>query len=322
MNNHLSTSLSSDRPGESSDPNGAVQNPRSVDAGSSGCAPGTPKQRRIPAWTEATYTQIREWLAAGVSGREIANRLGVYKYTLSIRCERAGIALPTKHEMTPEGKKAAEAVLFAHFATEPDVHLVYALYREARGDDPTMPAMIQHAAKHGLRRPTRRITPETQALGREAIAAQHAARKAEQAERVQKLLDQRLPVSVVTERLGLGEKAVRRLIRDGLVTRPAPLPKPPRPVKVKAPRPIKPPAPRKLPASYVRAPAPPPPPKPTYETVEAWLAAGNAITRCPTAAASYTTATIPEADRLALTALYAEREANKIKRVGSAWRNK
>ncbi len=285
---------------------------------------GTFKQvhRRIPVWTEATYDQIREWVAAGVSGREIAIRLDVYKYTLTTRCERAGIALPTKHAMTPEGKKAAEAVLFEHFETEPDVHLVFALYSEARGDDPTMPAMTQHAAKHGLRRPTRGITADAQEAGREAIAAQHAARKSEQAAAVQRLLNERLPARVVTERLGLGEKAIRRLIRDGLVTRPAPLPKLPPPSKVKAPKPIKPPAPRKLPATYVRAPAPPPPPKPTYESVEAWLAAGHAIKRCPTAAASYTTATIPEADRLALTALYAEREANKIKRVGSAWRNK
>lgn len=79
---------------------------------------------------------------------------------------------------------------------------------------------------------------------------------------------------------------------------------------------------RKHPASYT-APAKPLPPKIIYQSVESWLAAGNTVTRCPTAAAERTTATIPEADMAALRELYARREEERPKgRNGAAMKAK
>jgi transposase len=143
-------------------------------------------------------------------------------------------------------------------------------------------------------RPPARGTPRRRAGH---TVAELVEMRRQRAANVQALMDAGCNAKEAAERLGYSRQSVNKMLADKLVIRNIPWrPIPPRRVKSHAP-----PKPRA--------------PKPTYETVEAWLAAGNAITRCPTAAAHYTTAEIPEADRAALTAIYAAREnAPKDKR--------
>ena len=266
-------------------------------------------------WSEATKQTVRGWADAGLSQAEMARRLGVKAETLRSRANKYGIDLRGEVRALFD---AGSDVLREHYPPGMDLGELHKLYCQARGEEIAFGTMRAHIHSLRLKR-----TNGPNGLGRPR-AEQFRAERLELAPRVQAMLDGGASAAKIHKTLGVSKTRLHRMVNSGEVTRPAKQPKPPR-IRVnrtKAPKPIKPPAPRKLPASYVRAPVEAPKPRPTYESVDAWLAAGNAITRCPTACASYTTATIPEADRLALTALYAEREANKIKRVGSAWRHK
>ena len=292
---------------------GSLQNPRSVDAGSSGCAPGP---SRTPAWSTETVDQIRAWLADGVSAREISRRLGVHPSTLRYRANVHDIELPGADLIDPEKMQAAAAVLHTHFSTEPEWRKTLALYAEARGDNPTRAAMNNHARRLKLFRPIYSINAEQRTRGQETRSREFREWREGLAERAQVLINLRMTRDQVAAAMKIGPKTVLRLIKEGLVRdppKPPPIPKAPRIKAKKAPKPVKPPPPRKLPASYVRAPVEPAKPKPVYQSVEAWLAAGNTVTRCPTAAAERTTATIPEADMAALRELYARREEERPK---------
>lgn len=290
----------------------ATEQPGGVDAGSSSCTAGT-YTKRTPRWEAETYDQIRAWLAEGVSARAISGRLGAHWSTLRYRCDKAGIDLPGPEYVEPERMKAAAAVLREHFENAANWRDVFALYCAARGDNPTRAAMSNHAGRLNLFRPTYHLSAGEKERGNAVRGEQWREWRLGQARAVQNLINEGMSRIAAAKESGIGVKTIHRMFRDGMLTQP---PKPPRPLRVKAPKPpkpIKPPAPRKLPASYVRAEAPPPKPRPTYESVEAWLAAGNAVTRCPTAAAERTTATIPEADMAALRDLYARREADRPK---------
>lgn len=81
---------------------------------------------------------------------------------------------------------------------------------------------------------------------------------------------------------------------------------PPRPVVAKAQKPPKPAKARSAPPPVVlHTERRPTPPRAVFQTVEAYLAAGGKITRCPTVALLETQAEIPRADMAAVQAYYA-----------------
>lgn len=307
-----------------SHPAGPLQNP----GGWAGCgiASAPAGTSRTPAWSAETVDQIRAWLADGVSAREISRRMGIHPSTLRYRANVHAIDLPSADLIDPERLEAAAAVLHKHFSTELEWRKTLALYAAARGDNPTRAAMNNHARRLVLFRPTYHINAEERTRGQQTRSREFREWREGLAERAQALVNLGLTREQVAAEMRVGPKTVLRMFKEGLLTplpKPPPVVKPPRVKAKKAPKPIKPPPPRRLPASYVRAIAEPAKPKPTYQSVEAWLAAGNTVTRCPTAAAERTTATIPEADMAALRELYARREEERPKgRNGAAMKAK
>lgn len=251
-------------------------------------------------WSDDKQAQVRQWVADGLSGNEIARRLGSSPDTVRSRAKRYGIDL---HGLTVARLKAGGAVLLAHYVSLMPMADVLALYRQARGFDVAETALISHAHKLGLRRPTL----ARMATIMERTSANARAVREQMAPRAQALINDEVTGPQVAVQMGISYKTFRRMTREGLVTLPPRKPKE-RQIKPKVVKATAPPKPRKLPASWVRTPAPPPKPKPVYQTVEAWLAAGHQVTRCPAVAVEATQATIPEADRMAVQAIYAERD--------------
>ena len=246
-----------------------------------------------PAWDAETIISVREWAAAGVSQREIGRRLGLAQFSVAIRMADAGIETKVRKPRSGEMERAA-VVLVEHFASHPDLNDLLRLYRQARGSDrPTLKGMRTHARHLRLFRPDDSVLTGAK-RGAATVRAIHAAAADELAPRLQESLSVTCSVPLSAAALGISCKRARRLVRMGMVT----LPPKPKVAKVaKAPKPKEPPAarrPNKLPASWVRAEPPPPKLKPTFQSVEAWLAAGNRITQCPAAAAYVTTATLGE----------------------------
>jgi len=263
-------------------------------------------------WTEERKDQVRAWAAEGVEVIEMARRLGIDDSSIRGRAKQYGIDL----RVTVAARYAAcAAVLREHYETPMSFKQVWALYNVARGARASRKSLMLHARRLGLSR----MMGDGGDYG-EHRAKQFAAERIDLIPVVQKMLDDGATRAVIMRDAKLSKTRLATMFRLGEIVRRTPAPKATRVAKPKVAKPPKPKAPRRLPASYVRAAAEPAKPKPTYESVEAWLAAGNAITRCPTVAALPTTATIPEADRMAMAALYAARaEARaKNKRV---WRN-
>lgn len=252
-------------------------------------------------WSDDKQAQVRQWVADGLSGNEIARRLGSSPDTVRSRAKRYGIDL---HGLTVARFKAGGVVLLAHYVSLMPMADVLALYQQARGFEVAETALISHAHKLGLRRPT--LARMATIMARTSANAR--AVREQMAPRAQALINDGVPGPRVAVQMGISYKTFRRMTREGLVTL---LPRKPkeRQVKPKVVKPIAPPKPRKLPASWVRQPAPPPKPKPTYETVEAWLAAGNQIKRCPAVAIEPTQARISDEDRAQLATIYAARAA-------------
>ena len=254
----------------------------------------------LPPWDDATIEQVRVWAAEGLSQRRIAQRIGVAQFTVATRMRKLGITTKIHKPNSLEMERGA-AVLVQHWATMPDIRDVLRLYHAARGHArTTVKGMRMHARKLGLVRPAE-ATMCGARLGAKLFQERCDAANAEIAPRVQAAFDRGLSIHAATQELGLSPKRLRRMVRLGLVTAPAPRPRaaaqptPPKVVAPKLPKPPKPapaPKPKKLPKSWVRVAPPPVKPRPTYQTVEEWLAAGGQITRLPAAAAHVTTATL------------------------------
>jgi hypothetical protein len=264
-------------------------------------------------WNAETQAQVREWAAAKIAVREMARRLGADTNTVVSRAKKYGIDLRGPVAASYE---AGGEVLKQHYGTTMPFEQIRELYSAARGRKMSVRPIRVHAAQLGLRRPTKGWAHPVGQQRAEDYRAQRLARRDD----VQRMLDQHATIEQITRALGMSRTRLGNMLKEGMVVRPPPPPKAAKPPRFRAaPKPTKPPAPRKLPASYVRAAAEPAKPKPTYESVEAWLAAGNAITRCPTVAALPTTATIPEADRLAMVALYAARASEWNRKGKRRW---
>ena len=264
-------------------------------AGGAVRAAGSFPNGALPPWDDATIEQVRAWAAEGLSQRRIAQRLGVAQFTVATRMRKLGITTKIHKPNSLEMERGA-AVLVQHWATMPDIRDVLRLYHAARGHTrTTVKGMRTHARKLGLVRPAE-ATMCGARLGAKLFQERCDAANAEIAPRVQAAFDRGLSIHAATQELRLSPKRLRRMVRLGLVTAPAPRPRAaaqPKPPKVVAPKPPKPapaPKPKKLPKSWVRVAPPPAKPRPTYQTVEEWLAAGGQITRLPAAAVHVTTA--------------------------------
>jgi len=251
-------------------------------------------------WSEETQAQVRQWGAECLPTREIARRLGISYDTVAKRGKKYGIDL---FAMQMARRAAADAVLRDQFHSAKSLDDLLPVYCAALGQNVAKIAMTRAARKLKIGARQHPVN----ALNR-SRAEQAAARRAALAVEAQKMFDSGMSMKATVRSLRMGRDLLRWLIASGAVVKPAPkvqekAPKPPR-VRVRKPKPQAQKKPRKLPASWVRV-EKPREPKPVFQTVEAWLAAGNEVKRCPTAAAYYTTAQIPPADCAALTAHYA-----------------
>jgi hypothetical protein len=252
------------------------------------------------AWSAEKSERIAAKLRAGRRIRAICREEHVDRGTVLEFAARERIVLNLRARGQGD-MEAAALVLAQHYETNPDPDALLRLYRDARGDNPTKAAMRQHAQRMNLHRP-RGYQSENSMKARQVMRARFHAGRQEMAEAMQALLNTHMGWTTAARRLKMCQRRAKRMLDEGLI---ALVPKPPkvkvaRPVRVKvakAPKPAKPaptPKPKVLPKSWVRAEAPPPKPRPTFQTVEAWLAAGNRITQCPAAAAYVTTAELGE----------------------------
>lgn len=296
-------------------------------------------------WDGARLQLVRDLLAQGWLGRDIAREMGITRNALKIALYRHGERL---REAPDARAEAARDVLRQHYETERDLERVRALYCAALGRNTSAKTMRWHAQKMGLRRA--HFRPGHGARTEKYSATRRIAREAAAARVVAHMAQTGLAATPAAAALGIGKTAIERMMRDGLVpTRAKAEPKRdyaalaarikgrmaagetqveamraegankwaagmmqragllPRLRRPKAQKPAK--AAPQRPAGWVREVKPAPAPAPRTQSVEEFLAAGGRITRCPAVMAVECQATIPEADRAAMTALYAERAA-------------
>ena len=229
--------------------------------------------------------KVRAWTAEGLAQRKIGPLLGVSQFVVASIQNQNGIATKVKQPVREEMERGAVA-LREHFQTVKPIREVLALYREARRNPVvTLKGMATHARTLGLKRPPDAL--KTASLdGSKVSQAKAAAARAELLPRLQEVLNRVYTFAAAARELGICSTRVGKLARMGLLTVP---PMPPRP----------PAAPKRKPAKMPRVPvfremraryAEPAPPKPVFQTVEAFLAGGGQIKRCPAAAAYVTTA--------------------------------
>lgn len=191
-------------------------------------------------------------------------------------------------------------------------------YVKARGPV-SADAMRQHAQRLRLQATRARTRAKPRTMPPKATAnliALRAEERAAMAPAMQARLNDGASYNALMRETGISWKRLRGMVREGLLVKPprvkvprkrirakaASKPRAPRPVVYAAPKPVKPPI--------------------VYQTVEAWLAAGNQVTRCPTAMAAYSPhIDLPEADRAEMVAIHAAREAEaKNQKPGDAVR--
>lgn len=275
--------------------------------------PGTlsaprPHGRRARPWSADDLANIAAWVAAGQSQSEMARQLGITKTGFKLRADKLGIHYVADTRAVAVARGIA--VLREHYTTNPDTAAVLALYRAATGRPNTTPKQMSfNASRMKLRRP-RESKQASLRAAHAANAAAVEARRAAAAERIRAFLADGGTITQARAAFGHGEKMIARMRRDGLLPQTVRSVKAPKPPHVKAapkPRPVKAPKTARV---VVYAEPKPVKPKPVYQTVEAWLAAGNTVTRCPTAMAAYSPhIELPEADRAAMVAIHAARAA-------------
>lgn len=262
--------------------------------------------------------EIRRLVNEGATCRAIARHFDCSPETIKRYCVDYSIFPPRDQS---EIMAAAAEVLRRMYPLPYSLPEMMAAYIAVRGPC-SRDAMHQHARRINLRRPAERPRPgaaaackarkERTLVERQALAAQ-----------VQAALDAGHLSAYVTATMGISNKRLQRMFNEGLIVQRERVkkikaklpPRPAKPAKVKAARA------RALPKSWARV-EQEPKPAVVYQTVEAWLAAGNTIKQCPTVAAAYSPhITIPEADRAAMVALYAQRDAEaKSQKPGDAVR--
>lgn len=303
------------------------------------------------AWTPEQVEVARRMAADGASMRAIGLATGVYTSTARKRCQAAGIDTGVAARRLEAGAE----VLRQHYASDMPPAALRALYGAAREVTPTPEMIYGHAKSLGLARPecvrVRNLTAR-----REAVAAERAARMVVLAERVQRHIDAGLSLRAAAKAARVGHGTLADMRKSALVTVPArvvvraakPDPEAKRRAKDAADRAMAVRLQAKLDAGLSLAPAcaslriswdrgrglrdrglvlvparvrAVPPPKPKVETVEAFLAGGGAITRCPAAYAAPTTGGEVSAADAARLRAHAEAAARELARHGgNSWK--
>lgn len=258
-------------------------------------------------WPER-LDELREMGAQGLSLREMARRYDCSTDTIKNRAAQYGIDV-TSVRLARMAAGAEVLRRIYHLPLHPTE--LWEAYTRARGPA-SADAMHQHADRLGLKRPENRPRPGPEAARLARVASMLQERHAI-ADKMQALVDQGLTLTAISESAGVSYKRLLRMKEEGLLKVPPrvvvpkvkPQPKP-RPVKAAPPK-----KPKALPKSWVRVERPAAP-KPVFETIEAWLAAGNQIKQCPAVMATPTpNAQISDADKAAIAAIYAERDAEE-----------
>jgi hypothetical protein len=260
------------------------------------------------AWPEETYSLIRRLHGEGWTAEAIAREAKVTCSTMVKRAKaRWGIDLLGDRV---EARKRGDDVLRRLYASTADIDEVHAAYCEAVGRKVSRHAVGARARRLDLRRDGDQLYGQVLRATKVRLAAGKE-RRAALAPTIQRLIDGGMIREHLIRDKHISRGLLEALMRDGLVRfpprQPRPVvakpPRPPRPAKVAAPKPGRvpaPPPPRPVAprpdALSIRAERPPPIPPQPAETIEAYLARGGRITRCPTAAVMPTTATVPAED--------------------------
>jgi hypothetical protein len=256
----------------------------------------------------ARLDELREMAAKGLTLREMGRHFKCSSDTVKNRAAQYGIDV-TGVRLARIAAGAEVLRRIYHLPLDPTE--LWEAYTRARGPS-SADAMHQHADRLGLKRPENRPRPGPEAARAGRIASMMKERNAI-AERMQALCDQGLTLTAISQSAGVSYKRLLRMKEEGLLRVPPrvvvpkvkPAPKP-RPVKAAPPK-----KPKALPKSWVRD-EKPATPKRVFESVEAWLAAGNQIKQCPAVMVTPTpNAQIADADKAAIAAIYAERDAEE-----------
>lgn len=303
------------------------------------------------AWTPEQIEVARRLAAEGASMSAIGRATGVYASTAQKRCEAAGIDLG----VAARRMEAGADVLRRHYASDMAPAALRALYGAARGVTPTPEMIHGHAKAMGLTRPEG-IRVRNLTARRAAVTAERAAHLGVLAERVQRHIDAGLSLRAAAKAARVGHGTLSELRKAALVTAPVravvrtakPDPEAKHRAKDAADRALAERLQAKLDGGLSLAPAcatlriswdrgrrlrdrglvrvpervraEPAPPR-QFQTVEAFLAGGGAITRCPAAYAAPTTGgAVSEADAARLRA-HAEAAARELARHGgNSWK--
>lgn len=261
------------------------------------------REARMHGWSAERIEKLRDLAGRGWTMAAIAREMRVHPDTLRARTKEYGVEIINRVSCY----KAAAAVLTEWWPTLRPAAEIFPLYEAALRAKTTRKAMGEHALRLKLRRPTNILDQTRRANAKVMIERWHQLR-AEKAPEIQRALDEHGTYMGAQIATGVSERLIRIMVREGLVT--------------KAPRKKAPPAPatppkRYAPISYGVAMTRPGPIK--AESVEAFLARGGQITRCPTVALQPTQATIPEADREAIRVRREEQERALKRSGGNHW---
>ena len=261
------------------------------------------------AWSDDTIAAIKRMAAEAVDVTNIAKRLGLHVKTLRNRAPRLGIDLIGEARRR---QARGDEVLRRLYPTDADIDTVHAAWVEAIGEQRSRIAMRSRAVHINLRRDTETPVARMLRANRARQGKAEVARR-EKAAAIQRDIDAGATRGEILVTHRVARETLRQMTRGGLVTFPPAVavvkpPKPPRQVvakvaKVVEPKPVK---VRQVPPPVVlHTERRPTAPRAVFQTVEAYLAAGGKITRCPTVALLETQAEIPHADMAAVQAYYA-----------------
>lgn len=261
------------------------------------------------AWSDDTIAAIKRMAAEAVDVTNIAKRLGLHVKTLRNRAPLLGIDLIGEARRR---QARGDEVLRRLYPTDADIDTVHAAWVEAIGEQRSRIAMRSRAVHINLRRDTETPVARMLRANRARQGKAEAARR-EKAAAIQRDIDAGATRGEILVTHRVARETLRQMTRGGLVTFPPVVavvkpPKPPRQVVAKVAKVVAPkqPKPPKLALGRILeirdAERRPTPPRAAFQTVEAYLAAGGKITRCPTVAVLPTQAEIPAEDRAAMAA--------------------
>lgn len=301
-----------------------VSSPTLAPGSNAGGSFGKAYHRATP-WTAEDVAHVGAMLEQGKKHKDIAPLYKINVHTFRKWLRKNDIK--TRNQTVPESVRRGAAVLRQHYHTMMPTAQVLALYIAARAMPVTIKNMHAHAAGLKIARPTG-LQVGIPLAAKVALDASRRARRERIAAAVKQRLAEGAYMSSIMTEMGFAQGLLQTMKREGLLENRVYRSFPPAQPVARKPRAVKPPPapkPKRRPASWVRPElpaAPAPIVKIEYETVEAWLARGNQITRCPAAvcAPSQHVMTSPE-DRATITSRNdAERAALAKAKPGDALR--